>query len=52
MTATAQLLKDHEIKTGWPFVSFGDLIAYSLLVISTSVLFLLVICLFVLSIMK
>lgn len=39
MTTTAQLIEDHEFKTGWPLVSAGDMIGYSLLVISTSLLF-------------
>lgn len=33
MTAAVQLLEDGELKTGWPLVSFGDLIGYSVLVI-------------------
>ncbi|XP_061368292.1 WAT1-related protein At5g47470-like [Gastrolobium bilobum] len=31
MTAIVQLVEDHEVKTGWPLVSFKDLIGYSFL---------------------
>ncbi|KAL5183861.1 WAT1-related protein [Glycine soja] len=31
MTAAVQLVEDHEFKPGWPIVSVGDMIAYSLL---------------------
>ncbi|XP_017413230.1 WAT1-related protein At5g47470 isoform X1 [Vigna angularis] len=31
MTVAVQLIEDHEFKTGWPIVSVGDMIAYSLL---------------------
>ncbi|TKY55454.1 WAT1-related protein [Spatholobus suberectus] len=31
ITATVQLVEDHEFKTGWPPVSVGDMIGYSLL---------------------
>ncbi|OIW10363.1 hypothetical protein TanjilG_28114 [Lupinus angustifolius] len=31
MTATAQLLQDHEFKTSWPLMSVGEVISYSLL---------------------
>lgn len=39
MTATVQLVEDHEFKPGWPLLSVGDMIGYSLLVISTSLFF-------------
>jgi len=32
MTVAVQLIEDHEFKTGWPLVSVGDMIGYSLLV--------------------
>ena len=49
MTAAVQLLEDHEFKTGWPMLGVGDLIIYSLLVISTSLfLFQMIICSFIL----
>ncbi|WVZ25624.1 hypothetical protein V8G54_004168 [Vigna mungo] len=31
MTVAVQLIEDHEFKTGWPIVSVGDMIGYSLL---------------------
>ncbi|KAF1873749.1 hypothetical protein Lal_00027787 [Lupinus albus] len=31
MTTIVQFIEDHEVKTGWPLVSFGDLIGYSVL---------------------
>jgi len=34
ITSAAQLIEFHEIKTGWPLVSVGDMIGYSILVIS------------------
>ena len=32
ITAAIQLIQDHKIETGWPLVSVGNLIGYSLLV--------------------
>lgn len=48
MTAVVQLIEDGEVKTGWPLVSLGDLISYSILVISTPLVsFLVITCLFI-----
>jgi uncharacterized membrane protein YoaT (DUF817 family) len=33
ITTAAQLIEYHEFKTGWPLVSAGDMIGYSVLVI-------------------
>lgn len=32
ITAAIQLIQDHKIETGWPLVSVGNLVGYSLLV--------------------